>query len=208
MARNTTSRQVELDLQVVVAEGVVLRRVEHLEQRRRRVAPEVGADLVDLVEQDDRVHRPGLLDGPDDPAGQRADVRTPVAADLRLVPDAAERDPDELAAHGARDGLAERGLADAGRADQRQHGAAAAAADDAEAAVGAALAHRQVLGDALLHVLQAGVVGVEDRLGAADVVGVLGPLVPRQLEDGVQPGADPAALGATGRRTAPACRPP
>src|SRR4051794_5446065 len=31
-------RQVELELQVVVTEGVVLRRVEHLEQRTRRVA--------------------------------------------------------------------------------------------------------------------------------------------------------------------------
>ena len=43
--------QVEVDLEVVVAERVVLRRVEHLEQRRRRVAPPVGAELVDLVEQ-------------------------------------------------------------------------------------------------------------------------------------------------------------
>ena len=57
-----------------------------------------------------------------------------MAADLGLVADAAERDPDELPAHRAGDGLAERGLADAGRADQGQHGAAAPAADDAEAA--------------------------------------------------------------------------
>ena len=38
VAMNTTSRQVEVELEVVVAERVVLRRVEHLEQRRRRVA--------------------------------------------------------------------------------------------------------------------------------------------------------------------------
>ncbi len=37
--------------------------------------------------------------------------------------------------------------------------------------------------------------GVEDRLGALDVVLVLGPLVPRQFEDGVEPGPDPRALG-------------
>jgi hypothetical protein len=54
---NTTSRQVELDVEVVVAERRVLRRVEHLEQGRARVAAPVGADLVDLVEEDDRVHR-------------------------------------------------------------------------------------------------------------------------------------------------------
>ena len=62
--------QVEVDLEVVVAERVVLRRVEHLEQRGRRVAPPVGAELVDLVEQDDRVHRPGLLERADDATGR------------------------------------------------------------------------------------------------------------------------------------------
>gem|GEM_PF-6664963 len=43
-------RQVEGQRQVVVAETVVLLRVEHLEQRRRRVALEARAELVDLVE--------------------------------------------------------------------------------------------------------------------------------------------------------------
>ena len=89
--------EVELDVEVVVAERVVLRRVEHLEQRRRRVAAPVGADLVDLVEQDHRVHRPGVAQGADEPARQRADVGAPVAADLGLVADAAERHADELA---------------------------------------------------------------------------------------------------------------
>ena len=60
-----------------------------------------------------------------------------MAADLGLVADAAEGDADELAAERARDRLAERGLADAGRADQREHRAGAAAADDLEAALGA-----------------------------------------------------------------------
>src|SRR5256886_11991295 len=54
--------QVEVDLEVVVAERVVLRRVEPLEQRGRRVAPVVAADLVDLVEQHDRVHRARLAE--------------------------------------------------------------------------------------------------------------------------------------------------
>ena len=67
----------------------------------------------------------GLLDsavlhGLDDAAGQRADVGAPVAADLGLVADAAERDADELAPERARDRLAERGLADAGRADEAE----------------------------------------------------------------------------------------
>ncbi len=187
--------EVELDLQVVVAEGVVLRRVQHLQQGRRRVAPVVGADLVDLVEQHHRVHRTGFLDGAHDPAGECADVRAPVATDLRLVTHAAERHPDELAPHRARHGLTERGLADPGRPDQRQHCSPATAADQPEPLVLAPLADGQVLDDPVLHVRQPRVVGVQHRPRARDVVRVLGALVPRQLQDGVQPGTDPGALG-------------
>ena len=57
-------RQVHRRFQVVVAERVVLRRVQHLEQRRGRVALEAGGHLVDLVEHEHRVHRARLLEAP------------------------------------------------------------------------------------------------------------------------------------------------
>src|SRR5260370_34835862 len=109
-----------------------------------------------------------MWEGADDRAGQGADVGPPVPADLRLVPDPAQGDPDELPAHGPRDRLAERRLADAGRPDQREHGAGTPPADDAHAPVRAALAHREVLDDAFLDVVQPGVVLVQDtpRVGA------------------------------------------
>ena len=53
-------RQVVRNLEVVVAELPVLFRVKHFEQRRGRIAAEVGADLVDLVEHDHRVARPAV----------------------------------------------------------------------------------------------------------------------------------------------------
>ena len=56
--------------------------------------------------------------------GQRADVRAPVAADLGLVVHAAEARAHELETERARDALAERGLADAGRTDEAQDRAA------------------------------------------------------------------------------------
>ena len=99
-------REVVVEVEVVVVERGVLLGIEHLEERRRRVAPEVARHLVDLVEEEDRVVRADLAQRLDDPAGEGADVRAPVAADLRLVADAAEAQPDELAARGARDGLA------------------------------------------------------------------------------------------------------
>ena len=128
-------------------------RVEHLEQRRRRVAAPVGADLVDLVEHDHRVHRPGVAQRTDEPSGKRADVGPSVAADLGLVPDAAERHADELASGGAGDRLADRRLAGSGRTDQREDRAGALVVLDA--ALLAQLRDRDVLDDAVLHVLEA-----------------------------------------------------
>ena len=106
--------------------------------------------------------------------GQRADVRPAVAADLGLVADAAEGDPDELPAERARDRLAERGLADAGRTGQQDHRARAAAADHLEPALGAAAADGEVLHDPLLDLVEPVVVGVEHGAGGGHVGGVLG----------------------------------
>jgi hypothetical protein len=175
---------------------VVLRGIEHLEERRRRVAAPVGADLVDLVEEDDRVHAAGLLDGAHDAAGQRADVGAPMSPDLGLVPHTAQRDAHERPAHRPGDRLAERRLAHAGRAHEREDGTATAPALVDEAALGPQLAHGEVLDDAVLDVDQPGVVGVEDPARLADVEPVVGADAPRQLGDRVEPGPDPAVLGA------------
>ena len=113
-------RQVEVDLQVVVAERVVLRGVEDLEQRGRRVAPPVGADLVDLVQHHHRVLRPGVLQRPHDPPRQRADVGPAVPADLGLVVDAAQGDSNELPPQGPSNALTQRRLAHPRRPDQGQ----------------------------------------------------------------------------------------
>src|SRR2546430_1364586 len=99
---------------------MVLRRVEHLEERGSRVALVTGGNLVDFVEHEDRVHRARLLQRLDDAAGHRTDVRAPVPADLGFVAYSAKREPRELARHGTRDRLSERGLADAGRTDEAE----------------------------------------------------------------------------------------
>src|SRR5690606_1305896 len=112
--------QVERDVEIVIAERGVLLRIEHLEQRGRRIAVEADAELVHLVEHHHGVARAGLADALDDRARQRPDVRAPVSADLRLVVHAAQARADELEPDRARDALAERSLADARRADEAQ----------------------------------------------------------------------------------------
>src|SRR5882724_10063194 len=183
-------REVVVHVQVVVVEGAVLLGIEHLQQRRRRVAAEVGGHLVHLVEQEDRFARAGALHALDDLARQRADVGAAVAADLGLVAHAAQRHAHELPAGGTRDRLAERGLAHAGRPDQTEDGPLGVA-DQA--------LHREVLEDALLHLLEAEVVVLEDLLRLFDVELVLGVLVPGQGDQPVDVVTDDGRLGGHGR---------
>ena len=83
-------RKVVVDLEVVIVECLVLLGIQHLEQRRRRIPAIVGAELVDLVEQDHRVHDFGATHRLDDTSGHRPDVRAAMAANLRFVANAAE----------------------------------------------------------------------------------------------------------------------
>src|SRR2546422_9875378 len=109
-----------------------------------------------LVEHEERVVGARVLDVLDDATREGPDVRAAVAADLRLVADTPQRQAHELAAHGARDRLAERGLAHARRADEAEDGALRVLAE---------LAHGQVLEDAVLDLLEVEVRSEERRVG-------------------------------------------
>ena len=154
-------RQVEGHLQVVVPEGVVLGRVQRLQHRGGRVAPHVPGQLVDLVQQEHRVHGLALADGGYDAPRHRAHIGLAVSADLRLVVHAAQGQAGELAVQGPGDGLGDGGLAHAGRADQ--------ADDGALQFIGGHGAHRQVFDQAALDLLHAVVIGLEDPAGLLDV---------------------------------------
>ncbi len=161
--------EVVLDVEIVIGEGVVLFRIEHFQQRRGGIAAEVHRHLVHFVEEEDRVDRAGLLHPLDDLAGEGADVRAAVAADLGLVADAAEGEADELASGGAGDRLRQRGLPYARRADE---------AEDRPLGLLHELAHGQELENALLDLIEAVVVLVEDLLGQVDVLDLFRRLLP------------------------------
>ena len=122
---------------------------------------DAGAELVDFVQHHDTVARSDFANGLDDVARQRADIGAPVATNFRLVVHAAEAHPHKLAVHRARDRLAERGLADAGRPDETQNG---------RLAVWREFAHGEVFDDAPFYFFQAIMVVVENasRLGDVD----------------------------------------
>ena len=146
----------------------------------------LGAELVHLVQHEDRIARAGLAQLLRHDAGQRTDVGAAMAADLRLVVDAAQARAHELQAERARDALAERGLAHAGRADEAQ---------DRAAALRVELAHGQVLEDPLLDLGQAEVVLVENLPGARNVDRLGIELRPGQGDEPVEVGAHHRVLG-------------
>ena len=108
-------------------------------------------------------------------------------ADLRLVVGSAERDALELEPDRPRDRLAERGLADARRPDEAQ---------DRAASLRVELAHREVLEDALLDLVEPVVVGLEDFARTPDVDVLRGERRPRQRRDELEVGAQHRVLGA------------
>ena len=87
----------------MISEGGILLRVKDLEQRRRRVATKVRTELVDLVEDEDRVLRFRPTQPLDDLPGA---ARLCVGDDpgSRFIAHAAERYADELARQRLRDG--------------------------------------------------------------------------------------------------------
>ena len=165
---------------------MVLLGVEHLEEGRRRVAAEVHRHLVDFVQQEERVLRARLLHHLDDLARERADVGPAVAADLGLVAHAAERQAHEVAVHRAGDRLGQRRLA---------HARGAGEGEDRGLGLLHEGAHGEELEDALLHFLEAVVVGVEDALGALEVAALLRLLVPRHGHEPVEVVAGHGGLG-------------
>ena len=172
------AREIERHFEVVIAEAC-----GSAPGRAPRAAPPPGrpgsptADLVHLVEHEHRVDRAGLPHRLHDASGQRADVGPSMAADLRLVAHAAERKPHELAVHRPRDRLAERGLADAGRADE---------AEDRPLHVALQLPDGQVLDDAFLDLVEVVVVLVEHAARLDRIEAIFGRRAPGHLEQPVE----------------------
>ena len=165
-------RQIERHAEIVVAERRVLLRIEHFEERGGRIALNAVTELVDLVQHHHAIARAGAAHALNDVAGQRADVRAAVATDFRFIVNAAQADADKLATGRFGDALAERRLADAGRTDKAQ---------DRTLALRVQLAHREILEDASLHLVEAEVVIIQDVASACDVDMVFGRLRPRHF---------------------------
>ena len=113
--------KVKIKPQEVIPEGFVLFRIQNLQKRRRGIPFIIGAQLIDFIQQNDRVHAPGFLHGMNHPPLHRADVSTAMAADFRLVAHAAQRHPHKLAVERMRNRTGDRGFPHPGRADKAKN---------------------------------------------------------------------------------------
>src|SRR5437899_3671428 len=138
-------RKIEWYVEVAIDKSVVLARVEHFEQRARRIAAKIGADLVDLVEHENRIASAGAAQFLNDPARHRADVSAPVSANFRFVAHSAETDPDKLASERVGNRLAKTGFADARRTKK---------SEDRAVALWIEFAHRQKFDQPAFHFLE------------------------------------------------------
>ena len=197
--------EVVLGLEVVVTEGVVVGRVQHLHEGRRRTPPPVAVQLVELVEQHDGVVHPGFGQPFDDAARHRPDVRAPMPADLGLVAHPAEGHAHEGPAQRGGDALRHAALARTRRTGQADDGGGLVlgfprGVPARLGRVGPHPADGQILEDAVLDV-------VETVVRPGQVAGHLGHIhlhrgqpAPGQVEHRVEEAADDGDLGAQGRR--------
>ena len=182
--------QVEGQFHKVVPEGRILLRVQHLQQSRRRVSPVVGAHLVNLIQQKQRIAAPRLVDGVQNTAGHRTHVGLAVAPDLRLVVDAAQRNTGQLPVHGLGHRHRNGGLTHARRAYQTQNLAFQLRRE---------LLHRHKFQNALLHLFQPKMVLVQGLAYRGHIGTLLGALAPGQFQADIQIIPDDRSLrGAVG----------
>ncbi len=170
-------RQVVFHIEIVVLERIILLRIQHLQQRRRRVAAEVRGHLVDLIQHDHRVLRPGLLHRLNNLSRQRSNVRPAMSANLRLIAHATQRQPHKLSPRRLRNRHPQRRLTYARRSNEAQN---------RSLRILHQLPHRKKFQDAILDLLKPVVIFIQHRLRVLDRTNFLRPLLPRYRQQPVQ----------------------
>src|SRR5882757_7420905 len=179
-------RQVERHAQIIVAERIVLLRIEHFQQRRERVALMTCRELVHLVEHEHGIAAARFAHRLYDVAGQRTDVGPAMTADFRLIMHAAETYTPELESKSLGDALAQRRLADARRTHKTENRAAA---------LWIQLPDGEEFENAPLDLLEPVVILVQDGAGALDVELFSIDLRPGHGDEPIEVGARHGILG-------------
>ena len=107
--------EVKFNLDIAIHERTVLLAVENLKQCRRRITLVVGAELINLIKENDRVLSSRLLNRINNPAGHCADIGFSVTSDFRLIACTAEGYSRKATTHCRCNALCNRCFTHAGR---------------------------------------------------------------------------------------------
>ena len=166
-------RQVEWRLNVVVFKGVVLLRIKHFKQRCSRITAVIGADLVDLVQEEKRILNLSLDHVLNDLPRHRTHVGTAMTADFRFIGNAAQGHAYVFAVRRPGNRAAKRSFADA---------RAAYEAENRRLDLAHALLHGEIFKNALLHLFESPMILIEDTASPFDVAVDAALLLPGQFE--------------------------
>ena len=113
-------RQVIINLQIMILKRRILLRIQNLKQRRTRITAIVRPQLINLIQQEERVHRFRLLHPLNNLARQRTNISTAMPANFTFIPHAAKRHPHKIPPRHLRNRLPQRGLPNPRRPHQTQ----------------------------------------------------------------------------------------
>ena len=99
----------------MVAECVVLFRIQGFQQGGCRIAPKIAGHLIHFIQQKQGVQTAHFLHAVDQPARHRANIRAAMSADLRFIPHPAQRNTGKFSIHRFRNGFRQRSFTYAGR---------------------------------------------------------------------------------------------
>jgi hypothetical protein len=170
------AREIKWNIEIMIGERVVLRRIQNFEQCRGRIAPKISANFIEFVEQDDGITTFDTPKRLDDPTGQGANVSAAMTANFRFVAHATKSDASEFAAESIGDAAAQRSLTDAGRADK---------AEDGTFDLFAALDDGEEFDQTIFDFGQAEMLFVENALGFGEIDFILSFFHPGQRENPV-----------------------
>ena len=175
--------------EVVVAEFRILLGIQDFQQGRRRISPTIGTDLIEFIEQDDRIPRLGLAQRLDDASGHGSDVGPAMATNFRFVPNAAQGNSGKGSLQGPGDGSAQGCLSRSRRTHE---------AENRPLEIALQRKDGDVLDDPILHLFKAVMVLIENLARLADIQAVFAQPRPGQVGDPFEIGSNHSMLGRCG----------
>ena len=169
----------------MIAERIILLRIQHLQKCGRRVTTKISSHLVDFIKQENRVHAAARLHTMNNTTGHRADIGTAMAADFGLVTHAAQRYARKFALNRLGNAACQTRLAHARRTNQTKNRATCALRQRT---------HGKIFQNALLNLLQSIMVCIQRILRLFQIKIILGELAPGQRQQRLDIAADNSSL--------------